>query len=354
MATTGVEITDTMISMIPQHTSSDTGSRYMTIALLNTPWMDAVYREIRSGGRCIRMIRIRLGSCTDAAAHTTVESSSVTQRLELHLYASALFLVLLVIGTACGTPDMPADSSQPAATVSSQRNSARSVNQAPLTSTASTHVSDIAPPATVTSAHATTSVSMHDCSGTVFVSVAAVGSLDELAWMSERIVVGTVVSQGEPEWGPAPNPLEPGRPFIVTPYVVAVSEVVRGAPLHTLTVGQFGGTVGGCSQIFEPQTPFQVGDRVLLFVRGDPAIPTLHGQPAYFPISFDFGVWWLNGDIVVQTVGGPYSTFESQPIDVVIERIVTSLAGSPPLSPFAEEFVPVEVSPPAVIPTVGI
>ncbi|HVX29166.1 MAG TPA: hypothetical protein VHA53_01705 [Nitrolancea sp.] len=110
-----------------------------------------------------------------------------------------------------------------------------------------------------------------------------VSGIDEFAWASEQIVVGTVTQQLPSVWS---EPLTIGMEeqtggvsrSIRTDYVVTVQARLRGVPTDTVTVATEGGTIGDCT-IRNPESgTLTIGEHVLLFLTRPADVRTT--QPA--------------------------------------------------------------------------
>src|SRR5690606_10900263 len=111
------------------------------------------------------------------------------------------------------------------------------------------------------------------CGAYGFVTYPAPPSLEMLPWVSHQIVTGTVVEQSEPYWD-APTMTGPdvetevggSLRTIATDYTIRVDQRLRGEDIATVTVARAGGTIDDCSMAYADEVPFQVGERVLLFL----------------------------------------------------------------------------------------
>jgi hypothetical protein len=69
-----------------------------------------------------------------------------------------------------------------------------------------------------------------DCSGTLAASIVRIDSLEELAWTSHQVIIGTVIERQPSVWGDAHNPLDLSRRLIYTPIWSASNSACVGNP----------------------------------------------------------------------------------------------------------------------------
>ena len=128
----------------------------------------------------------------------------------------------------------------------------------------------------------------------------SIGAPDELAWISETIVVGEVVEQFPSAFGAVENDgLGEERYPIYTDYLIDVDTWVRGQPSLTIRMRQNGGSVGACTQTWEDEPEIEVGSRVLLFLHPDERNTEL--PPASFVVGGYQGFWSIHDDGRVET-----------------------------------------------------
>jgi hypothetical protein len=190
-----------------------------------------------------------------------------------------------------------------------------------------------------------------DCSATLS-SLYQRFDLEELAWSSHQVVVGTVAERQPSEWGESPNPSDPTSRVIFTTYVVQVEQRLRGQPLDTILVRQMGGTVGDCIQEHDSESQLAVGEQALLFLREEQPSDT---QATYELTGGPQGYWKVKGDGAVSIDVGHLAQYSAMPLTAIVELAQTFLAGPPPDGPLAREYlIPVELAPistPVPLPT---
>lgn len=185
-----------------------------------------------------------------------------------------------------------------------------------------------------------------DCSGTLAASIVRIDSLEELAWTSHQVIIGTVIERQPSVWGHAHNPLDPSRRLIYTPYLVRVEQGLRGQPGDIVTVRQWGGTIGTCTQTKQTNTFEQglaVGERVLLFLRASNPPGT---SLTYSVNGGDQGRWTIEPDGTVSSSVGHLERYNRQSLATIVAQVLSSLASGPPATPWVREhLVPLESAP---------
>lgn len=143
-------------------------------------------------------------------------------------------------------------------------------------------------------------------------------SLDQLAWMSEMIVVGEVVERFPSAFGTVQDDGLTGAHYpIYTDYLIEVDAWVRGAPAPTVRLRQTGGTVGACTQVFDSEPVVEVGDRLLLFLLYDELNTDL--PTAGFAIGGFQGFWPVDEDSA--TVDQQFSLPAGTPVEEITTMI---------------------------------
>jgi hypothetical protein len=166
-------------------------------------------------------------------------------------------------------------------------------------------------------------------------------SLDEMAWYSHVIVVGTVSEPQGSRWAPD----EPSE--IVTDYTVAVEQWVRGEVLgrQQVPIRVFGGKIEDCVQLYNSWPPFEPGDRSVFFLRDyEGSTP-----PRYDLFGWGQGYWNLDrSGMVTNRIApdlwpGQYPT----PLGDFVSIIRKELGNGPPPQEATNEryLVPLEESP---------
>lgn len=185
--------------------------------------------------------------------------------------------------------------------------------------------------------------------------------LADLAWTSRQIVVGTVVEQlppavvadprGTPTIGERAGPAAAGnKDRIVTDYTVRVERQFRSLPVQTIRVRRPGGTIGGCTQVYDSEPPLAVGDRVLLFLTGKAAQTA--AVPVYGVNAGRQGAWAVKPEGTVDTRLQHLQPFNGKPLDEVGRQLRGALAGAPPATLPRPFVVPLEEAPLPATPTV--
>jgi Tol biopolymer transport system component len=149
-------------------------------------------------------------------------------------------------------------------------------------------------------------------------------SLEEAAWTSHLIVLGTVVDETEPAWDvPHAGGTNPCLQ-IVTDYFIEVERQYRGEPVETVRVRVEGGMIGIYRQSIEPTPNLVVGDRVLLLLYEAPPSDLL--PPAYSAaVQRSFVV--VDGRLEATGVPSEHDGLE---VGEVERRIRVALDGEPP------------------------
>lgn len=182
-----------------------------------------------------------------------------------------------------------------------------------------------------------------DCSGTLAASIVRIDSLEELAWTSHQVIIGTVIERQPSVWGHAHNPLDPSRRLIYTPYLVRVEQRLRGQPGDIVTVRQWGGTIGTCAQTNTFEQGLAVGERVLLFLRASNPPGT---SLAYSLNGGDQGRWTIGPNGTVSSSVGHLERYNGQSLATIVAQVLSSLASEPPATPWVREhLVPLESAP---------
>lgn len=175
------------------------------------------------------------------------------------------------------------------------------------------------------------------CGMTGYALYPDVSGIDEFAWASEQIIVGTVSKQLPSEWS---QPLTVGMEkqtggvsrTITTDYVVNVQSRLRGAASDTVTVTTEGGTIGDCT-VRNPDTgTFAVGDHVLLFLTRPEAMRTSQVAGATTVYTLVGG---QSGQLIVlddETVAPFMDKLDRHSYRDLAEAVVSALhTGSPPV-----------------------
>ncbi len=137
-------------------------------------------------------------------------------------------------------------------------------------------------------------------------SAAPPESPESLAWISHEVVIGTVVEELGPQWGPESMtgvddqfddvPIR----SISTEYLVEVDDRLRGHPAPEIRVGIEGGTIDDCTIDFHG-TGLEPGERVALFL-AERDVPEEHAEqdtderPVYRLASSMLGIWTFSDD----------------------------------------------------------
>lgn len=185
-----------------------------------------------------------------------------------------------------------------------------------------------------------------DCTSTLMGSVQRIDTIADMAWMSYRVLVGTVIGRQPSEWGAAPNPLEPNRPLIFTNYLIRVDQRLRGdAGTDVVILRQLGGTIGACTQTNAGAVPLEVGTRAVFFLR-EAVVNTTPGTVSYYLTGDAQGYWRIDASGAVKTDIGHLQAYTGQPLETFVGLIQAALSTAPPDSPLAAEyFVSIEVAP---------
>jgi TolB protein len=180
-----------------------------------------------------------------------------------------------------------------------------------------------------------------ECSFSVDALLVQIDSMEALAWMSHVVAVGTVVEELPPAFGTLLNPGFESIPPIHTDYIVDIERQFRGQPLSSVRVRTNGGTIGACTQTYDPELSLATGQRLLLFTFGpsqDDVLP-----PAYQ--SNVQGAWSVASDNTLQPHPSALSPagYDGMTLDEVGALISGTLSGAPP--PDVSAPVPIEESP---------
>ncbi len=129
---------------------------------------------------------------------------------------------------------------------------------------------------------------------------------EQLAAGASSVVVGTVIDVQA-----ATHDIGPG---VFTEYVVAVEEVLLGAPAEELVIRVPGGAAGDYRTVVPGMPAMRMGERVVLFLEPLPTAPFGDARPAWIPFGLEQGVWreeggrWIRGDqegLLPTTTGPP-------------------------------------------------
>ncbi len=242
---------------------------------------------------------------------------------------------LILLMSACGEPDTPPVRAGQQVTVD------------PLPTATATAI----PTATATMETEVAASPDVDCSATLS-SLYQQFDLEELAWSSHQVVVGTVAERQPSEWGESPNPSDPTSRVIFTTYVMQVEQRLRGQPSDRILVRQMGGTIGDCTQEHDSEPQLAVGQLVLLFLREE---QSANMETIYHLTGGPQAYWKVKDDGTVSMDVGHLAQYSGMPLATIVERIQTFLAGPPLEGPLAREYlVPVELAPistPFLLPT---
>jgi hypothetical protein len=174
------------------------------------------------------------------------------------------------------------------------------------------------------------------CGMTGYALYPDVSGIDESAWASEQIVVGTVTKQLPSEWS---DPLTVGMEkqtggvsrSIRTDYVVRVESRLRGVPTDTITVATEGGTIGDCTIRNPDSGTLAVGDHVMLFLTRPEAMRRARAAgetTAYVLVSGQSGILSV---LDAETVAPIVDPTDRHPYRELATEILAALhTGSPP------------------------
>lgn len=244
------------------------------------------------------------------------------------------FLIGSVLLVSCGTAD-------PATPAAGAAVSTSNVSQASPTAVSTAVAATKRPTATAQATPTTASAAAVDDNptpepdqiyeGIVSASFPKIADVGELAWYASVIVVGRVQSVGEPYFIQGSS-----RPTIATDYAVAVDTPVRGVVGDSVGVRQFGGTIGECTQSYEDDPAFAIGERVLLLLIAEPDGQA--GVARLYPAFGKQGVWAVN-TAGMAISGAPHMQTEPQPLTDVLAEIVAALQGTPPSGRLADQYL---------------
>lgn len=185
-----------------------------------------------------------------------------------------------------------------------------------------------------------------ECSFFVSAAIAMYDSVEQLAWLSHEIVVGTVVEEFPPAWDDPPDVEFSPAPIIYTDYLVQVDQRFRGGAGETLRVRQPGGQIGSCMQSYEPQVPLTVGEQAVLFL-----IPQEHhgadAPEAYVVFGGPQGYWPIDAAGTITTEIGHLVSLDGLTVKAFGARVREILAAGVPDDPpwLRKEAVPLDVAP---------
>lgn len=171
------------------------------------------------------------------------------------------------------------------------------------------------------------------CDYGIYDDIEQIDTIDQLAWYSHQIVVGTVTenlgSRKVEGTGPAPEV----DFHIVTDYLVQVEDRLRGSDAvagdPTVTIESYGGTVDDCTMTWHEWPPFEVGDRALFFLRDFEE----SDQPAAYQIfGRQQGYWAIDDAGLAAPPGAVHLLPERRPvpIDQLTGLVRASLLDGPP------------------------
>jgi len=146
-------------------------------------------------------------------------------------------------------------------------------------------------------------------------AIVQLGTLDELAWASHQIVVGTVVEILPPVWGAVLNPGYSNYRPIYTDYVVQVEQRLRGTPVERVRVRQVGGTIDGRTQESGDTVPMAVADAE---------------EPTYFLAGVGQGFWQVRDDDTVVPFAAHYNQHAARTIAEIRHVVAEALSSDPP------------------------
>lgn len=169
-----------------------------------------------------------------------------------------------------------------------------------------------------------------DCSGTLAASIVRIDSLEELAWTSHQVIMGTVIERQPSVWGHAHNPLDPSRRLISTPYLARVEQRLRGQPGDIVTVRQWGGIIGTRTQTNAFEQVLAVGERVLLFLRASNPPGT---SLTYSLNGGDQGWWTIDPNGTVSSSVGHLERCNGQSLATIVAQVLSALGSGPPATP---------------------
>ncbi len=174
------------------------------------------------------------------------------------------------------------------------------------------------------------------CDYSISDGIEQIDTIDQLAWYSQQIVIGTVTEKLASRKVPGGGPTPEVDYYIVTDYVIEVEERMRGsedvAADKTVIVQAWGGTVNGCTQTWNGWPPFDVGDRALFFLRD---FDDDDQSNAYDIFGRHQGYWEIDS----AGFAAPNSAVHLLPnrlpiqIDQLSEQVRDSLADGPPDDP---------------------
>jgi len=146
-------------------------------------------------------------------------------------------------------------------------------------------------------------------------AIVQLGTLDELAWASHQIVVGTVVEILPPVWGAVLNPGYSNHRPIYTDYVVQVEQRLRGTPVERVRVRQVDGTIDGCTQESGDTVPMAVADAE---------------EPTYFLAGVGQGFWQVRDDDTVVPSAAHYNQYAARTLAEIRHVAAEALSSDPP------------------------
>lgn len=251
------------------------------------------------------------------------------------------FVIGLVVSTAaCGTIDSTGDRQQDSeiGTVSSSVSPSTQLGQSVATgSPGSISTTTPATPVSTLETEGPTPGIAEDaaCDALIMGSTVMFESIDELAWFSHQVVVGTVA-----ERLPAAKVSVEGSalPFtIVRDVRIVIEQQFRGQAGESVWVRTLGGKIGDCLQEYPESPQLEPGDRVLVFLRQVAGVDT----DVYEFLGNAQGHWLLSANNVVTTYAAHLlPTGVPVPLEVIEAAIVAALADGPPVdSALADYFL---------------
>jgi hypothetical protein len=168
------------------------------------------------------------------------------------------------------------------------------------------------------------------CDGVVPPGGETVESPNDLAWVSQRIVVGTVRDVRPATVATDPElVVDRSLRVPVTDYVVNIEQTLRGADDKTVTVRLVGGDIDGCAVgVFGGPQP-SAGDRLVLFLR-----PLNAG--VYTTSGGQHGLWKIDADGLLAS-NTPWSRLpQVVPVADLVRMVGRALSGEMPLDQWIE------------------
>lgn len=164
------------------------------------------------------------------------------------------------------------------------------------------------------------------CDGVVPPPGEFVEAVNDLVWVSERIVIGTVSDILPAVYVDDPIiDVERSLRVPVTDYVIQIEQHLRGTPTETITLRRLGGTVDGCTVDVHGAPDLNVGDRLLLFLT-----PLADGQPTYVTSGGQRGLWRISDDGAFATATPWQFSPQFVPTADIAALVARALAGDMP------------------------